>query len=666
MSGLQLHPYQADCLAKAVANNTIVCLPTGYGKTLVAAKLIEHYLRRESAKNVAFLVPTRPLVDQQADYCQKHCSLDNDRVPLVEKLVGEEQATWDQLVWNRCLKENHILLGTPAVFERLLITDRFASLDQFSLLVFDECHNAVGNSPMAKVLRDAFAPCVVKSASNPRILGLTASFVHGSLNHIEKKRKKLEALMNANIFCPVVPPRPQPVSGKFHQVLWKSDEIFEKQKPLLAGKIEEILMVPRLKEVRKVANACSHVLEELGSNCLKFYLQRVVINQLSTKALMLLEHSDPATVAYGKSVLTQVPVVERQVNLTMKALVASPIFTEYDSQKLEELLKLLSHKFDVGGNGYRGIVFVEQACLVEALSDRINQYFGLKQVPVKSGAVAGSGHQSEADRKSRLDYFRLGAIRLLVSTATLEEGIDVSDCALVVRYTHVTTTKAHIQGSGRARSPEAEIYYFNNDPVVEISLEQRMINVARDTSLALTTTELRSSVSMLALRVDHRHPYPFGDDSGNTGIVDVFNCKQLLNHYCSSMLRINLSPKKDLYRYHRHAKSIETIQSVRYPTPSGWQEVTALDAHEFWRGVETSLVFREEDSSKRKSSTKIAELQIVYLVVVQLREQGLIDLNNHPVLTNRMEAIMNCTLNDGTSVIPISLRTSNFNARQGH
>jgi ERCC4-related helicase len=45
--------------------------------------------------------------------------------------------------------------------------------------VFDECHHATGNSPLACKLRDALNSGAVPRQQRPRIVGQTASFCIG-------------------------------------------------------------------------------------------------------------------------------------------------------------------------------------------------------------------------------------------------------------------------------------------------------------------------------------------------------------------------------------------------------------------------------------------------------------------------------------------------------
>jgi hypothetical protein len=59
--------YQRTIIQSAVLHNTLVSLPTGMGKTFVAAVVMFNYLRWFPDKIVVFLAPTKPLAKQQVD-----------------------------------------------------------------------------------------------------------------------------------------------------------------------------------------------------------------------------------------------------------------------------------------------------------------------------------------------------------------------------------------------------------------------------------------------------------------------------------------------------------------------------------------------------------------------------------------------------------------------
>lgn len=68
--------YQTDILQKAKYSNIIAVLDTGAGKTLISLLLLKYMKTlKEAWKLSVFLVPTIPLVSQQAMYLRNNSSL---------------------------------------------------------------------------------------------------------------------------------------------------------------------------------------------------------------------------------------------------------------------------------------------------------------------------------------------------------------------------------------------------------------------------------------------------------------------------------------------------------------------------------------------------------------------------------------------------------------
>ena len=63
--------YQFSIVQSALFSNTLVALPTGLGKTFIAAVIMYNYLRWFPEGKVVFMAPTKPLVAQQVDACYK-------------------------------------------------------------------------------------------------------------------------------------------------------------------------------------------------------------------------------------------------------------------------------------------------------------------------------------------------------------------------------------------------------------------------------------------------------------------------------------------------------------------------------------------------------------------------------------------------------------------
>ena len=64
-----IRDYQFNIVEKALFQNTLVTLPTGLGKTFIAAVVMYNFYRWYPQGKIIFMAPTKPLVAQQIDAC---------------------------------------------------------------------------------------------------------------------------------------------------------------------------------------------------------------------------------------------------------------------------------------------------------------------------------------------------------------------------------------------------------------------------------------------------------------------------------------------------------------------------------------------------------------------------------------------------------------------
>ena len=72
--------YQQKIFETAAKKNTLVVLPTGLGKTLIALLLAKERMNKFPEQKIVFLAPTRPLVEQHFSYFTKN--LENEEPVL--------------------------------------------------------------------------------------------------------------------------------------------------------------------------------------------------------------------------------------------------------------------------------------------------------------------------------------------------------------------------------------------------------------------------------------------------------------------------------------------------------------------------------------------------------------------------------------------------------
>ena len=74
--------YQFEISQTAVLHNTLVTLPTGLGKTLVAAVVMYNFYRWFPTGKVVFMAPTLPLVNQQVKACHQIVRHNHDSIAV--------------------------------------------------------------------------------------------------------------------------------------------------------------------------------------------------------------------------------------------------------------------------------------------------------------------------------------------------------------------------------------------------------------------------------------------------------------------------------------------------------------------------------------------------------------------------------------------------------
>ena len=160
--------YQHALSKLAFESNLLVSLPTGTGKTLVAAVVVSNFLRWFPEGIVIFMAMTRPLVQQQILACTKCVGLSPDVARL---MTGVDAPSLRSKWWSAVgSSARRLIFCTPHVLindvEKGLLDPR-----RIVCAVFDEAHHGASSTTkygqVARLIREARGFC--------RVLALTAT-----------------------------------------------------------------------------------------------------------------------------------------------------------------------------------------------------------------------------------------------------------------------------------------------------------------------------------------------------------------------------------------------------------------------------------------------------------------------------------------------------------
>ncbi|XP_012296007.1 interferon-induced helicase C domain-containing protein 1 [Aotus nancymaae] len=145
-------------------------------------------------------------------------------------------------------------------------------------------------------------------------------------------------------------------------------------------------------------------------------------------------------------------------NKMLKMLAENP---EHENEKLIKLRNTIMEQYTRTEESARGIIFTKTRQSAYALSQWITENEKFAEVGVKAHHLIGAGHSSEFkpmtqnEQKEVISKFRTGKINLLIATTVAEEGLDIKECNIVIRYGLVTNEIAMVQARGRARADES-------------------------------------------------------------------------------------------------------------------------------------------------------------------------------------------------------------------
>ena len=439
--------------------NCLIILPTGLGKTKTAILAAAQRLNSFPNSKILFLTVTKPLAEQIYNEAKECIDLDENKIVLFTGSVAPKKR---EEFW----KNSIVIVSTPQCIENDIINRRIG-LEDVSLLIADEAHNAVKDYSYTWVAKQYH-----KKSRFPRIVGLTAS-PGSDLEKIQEVCKNLyiEEIEIRTDKDPDVKPYVHEIEIGWVKV--GLPEVFLEArkylKDFLNDRLEKlkkwgILRRTNLRYVSKTELLSLQAqLRGRASTGEKDFVLWTAISVLAE--IMKVSHGLELLETQGiiplykymqkmqhDAVNTKVKAVKnvvKDLNFRSAFIKVSKLYEEkVEHPKLVELQKIVDK--EIKGNADKKIIVFSQyrdngVDVVEKLNNIENANAKLFVGQLKKGETG----LTQKEQKAVLDDFRAGKFNVLVATSIGEQGLDIPQVDIVIFYEPVPSAIRHIQRRGR-------------------------------------------------------------------------------------------------------------------------------------------------------------------------------------------------------------------------
>ena len=458
MESIERRTYQERVAENALRGNTLVSIPTGLGKSLIAALVAAKRLEQYPDRHVVILAPTRPLVEQHFKTFKRLLRLDPQNFACVTGQVSPDDRVQD---WTK-----RLVVSTPQVFVNDLIAGKI-HLDEISLLVFDEAHRAVGDYAYTYIGER------YSKVSRGLVLGLTAS-PGSSKEAIQEVCKNLNITRIESRTISDTDVKPFVGGIKVDWVPVELPPIFRDVKRILDDYVKDMLKgvrdygyLPTADADRVRLRDILQARERIRSDMIhepaaKDLLRRISFGLYSSihalKSTELLETQGFSPLkAYLDGLQER---LKKRAMPWLRAFLEDPRIMNVlritsrevekgnEHPKMQVLIARVRETFVLGSR--RVIIFTNYRATAARLVEELSKQPGVSAVRlVGQQTKSRDKGLSQKQQTMLLEDFKSGQYNVLVATQIGEEGLDIVECDEVIFYDTVPSAIRYIQRRGR-------------------------------------------------------------------------------------------------------------------------------------------------------------------------------------------------------------------------
>ncbi|OJJ47912.1 hypothetical protein ASPZODRAFT_131517 [Penicilliopsis zonata CBS 506.65] len=470
--------YQFNIAQRGLYHNLLVALPTGLGKTFIAATIMLNWYRWTKNAQIIFVAPTKPLVAQQISACFGIAGIPRSQTTMLtgEAAPGIRAEEWQQ---------KRVFFMTPQTLINDLKTG-IADPKRIVLLVVDEAHRATGGYAYVEVVK-----FLRRFNQSFRVLALTATpgstvesvqavidgldiakveirteqsldireYVHSRNIEIETFENSEEMTLCMDLFSSTL----QPLVDQLRNLnaYWGRDPmaltafgLTKARQQWMAsdpGRNANMGLKAKLNSIFTVLASLAHAIDLLKYHGITPFYRHLVHFQSGTG-------EGPKNGKYQRQIV-QDESFKKLVN-HLQTWTKHPEFIGHP--KLEYLKSVvLNHFLDRGEgtateNGQtdsktRIMIFVHFRDSAEEVTRVLKRYEPMIRPHVFVGQSSAKGSEG-MDQKKQLaivEKFKKGTYNTIVATSIGEEGLDIGEVDLIVCYDSSASPIRMLQRMGR-------------------------------------------------------------------------------------------------------------------------------------------------------------------------------------------------------------------------
>ena len=438
--------FQHTIAERSYGRNTLVVLPTGLGKTIIALLVTAETLQRTSGK-VIFTAPTRPLVEQ---HYETFSSLMAGGVTM-GMMIGSTPPKKRCEIFNG----SNVVFSTPQCLANDFEKERY-SPDEVALLIIDEAHRTVGNYAYVPLCERVKAP----------ILGLTASpggkkeKIHEVITNLKTENIEARTRNDPDVKRYIKDIDVEWIKVKLNDEMTSIQSALEGYLYSKIGKLQGIGILsykkPNNVSKTELLGAREMITKRFRRN--KGVMFGAIHNQsLAVYAFHCLETLETQGVSQLREYLERMGDEKKKAKSRkaflhdrkiQDALQLSQQFSMISHPKLKHVRDIIADEVERKTDS-RIIVFTQLRDTIPTIVKILEKdNIDLRRFVGQAKRADGAGLKQD-EQKQILDDFRNKRFNVLIATSVAEEGLDIPDVDTVIFYEPIPSEIRTIQRRGR-------------------------------------------------------------------------------------------------------------------------------------------------------------------------------------------------------------------------